>query len=69
MRLCNYETNEQIEGDASGELCHAACESETPVLGMWSDLADRWELVDESQVATLRLCRPEPRIMAMYGLP
>jgi hypothetical protein len=69
MKLCNYDTNEEIEGAASRELADAACESETPVLGLWSEIADRWELIDASHVGTLRQCRPEPRIVAMYGLP
>jgi len=69
MRLFNYDTNEQITDDASPELCSAACESETGVLGMWSESAQQWVLVDESQVATLRQCRPEPHIVPMYGLP
>jgi hypothetical protein len=67
--LVNYDTNEKIEGAAARELADAACESETPVLALWSDLTERWELIDESQVATLRQCRPEPPIVAMYGLP
>jgi len=69
MQLFNYETNEQILDNASPELCSAACDSEYPVLGMWSETTDQWELIDESQVSTLRQCRPEPRIVAMYGQP
>jgi hypothetical protein len=69
MKLYSNDTNELVEGDASPELCSAACESEHCALGMWSDTFDQWVLIDESQVATLRQCRPEPRIVAMYGLP
>ena len=69
MRLVDYNTNETIEGYATPDLCAAAVESDSPVLAMWSDESDQWEMIDQSQVATLRACRPEPRIVAMYGLP
>jgi hypothetical protein len=69
MRLFNYDTNEQITDDASPELCSAACESDTGVFGMWSESSQRWELIDESHVGTLRQCIPEPCIVPMYGMP
>lgn len=68
-QLFNYDTNEEIEGAADGRLVDAACESDRGVLGMWSDLEDRWVLVDPFQASMLRQCCPEPRIVSMYGLP
>lgn len=68
-RLFNYDTNEEIEGAADGRLVDAACASDRGVFGMWSESDDQWILVDESQVGTLRQCRPEPRIVPMYALP
>jgi len=69
MQLINNETLETITEDASPELRSAACDSDSPVLAWFSESRERWELLDPSQESTMRMCRPEPRIVAVYGLP
>lgn len=69
MKLINNDTQETVTEDAAAELRSAACESEAPVLAWFSESRQRWELLDPSQESTMRVCRPEPRITSMYGLP